>query len=192
MNASSFFLPQVSHKATLSVTERGTEAAASTFLEFVRYSWPSIVKVDRPFLIFILENSSGSILFMGKINNPTAMWRHKLGKWESWSQVSPWRPHHDVDFIFLFIAQHDIKYTINRLKIFENDAIILFNFTHRPWWDIIVSHLIFPYQCYLTDPCPSLIHPNLVSPARYTNVFRPLKETLLVNIIHHIIRKKMK
>ncbi|XP_078130756.1 alpha-1-antitrypsin homolog [Sander vitreus] len=61
------------HKALLSVTEMGTEAASSTILEMVPLSMPQSVKIDRPFLVFILENVTRSILFMGKISNPTAM-----------------------------------------------------------------------------------------------------------------------
>ena len=65
--------PQAAHKAALSVTEMGTEAAAVTIDELIMASLPPSVGIDRPFLAFILENSTGSILFMGKINNPTAM-----------------------------------------------------------------------------------------------------------------------
>ncbi|TDH00101.1 hypothetical protein EPR50_G00184080 [Perca flavescens] len=64
---------KASHKALLSVAEMGTEAASSTIFEVVFISMPWPVKVDRPFLVFILENVTGSILFMGKINNPTAV-----------------------------------------------------------------------------------------------------------------------
>ncbi|XP_038582104.1 alpha-1-antitrypsin homolog isoform X2 [Micropterus salmoides] len=64
---------KASHKAVLSVTEIGTEAAASTIVEIMFLSLPPSVAINRPFLAFILENSTGSILFMGKVNNPTAM-----------------------------------------------------------------------------------------------------------------------
>ncbi|XP_039980527.1 alpha-1-antitrypsin homolog [Xiphias gladius] len=64
---------KVSHKAVLSVDETGTEAAASTTIEVMPMSMPEIMTLNRPFLVFILEHSTGSILFMGKINNPTAM-----------------------------------------------------------------------------------------------------------------------
>ncbi|XP_059213193.1 alpha-1-antitrypsin homolog [Centropristis striata] len=64
---------KASHKAVLSVTEMGTEAAATSIMEFTMLSLPPSVRIDRPFLVFILEATSGSILFMGKINNPTAM-----------------------------------------------------------------------------------------------------------------------
>uniref|UniRef100_A0A672ZAS6 Serpin domain-containing protein n=1 Tax=Sphaeramia orbicularis TaxID=375764 RepID=A0A672ZAS6_9TELE len=64
---------KISHKAVLSVDETGTEAAAATTIEVMPMSMPEQMKLDRPFLVFILENSTRSILFMGKINNPTAM-----------------------------------------------------------------------------------------------------------------------
>ncbi|KAM9356321.1 alpha-1-antitrypsin homolog [Pholidichthys leucotaenia] len=64
---------KASHKTVLSVTETGTEAAAATFTEFMYLTLPPSITVDRPFLVFILESSTDSIMFMGKINNPTAM-----------------------------------------------------------------------------------------------------------------------
>ncbi|XP_070843514.1 alpha-1-antitrypsin homolog [Chaetodon trifascialis] len=66
-------LSKVSHKAVLSVDETGTEAAAATTLEIMPMSMPETIKLDRPFLLFILEHSTKSVLFMGKINDPTAM-----------------------------------------------------------------------------------------------------------------------
>lgn len=67
-----WFLPQVSHKAVLSVDETGTEAAAATTIEIMPMSLPESITVNRPFMLFIIEHSTKSILFMGKINNPTA------------------------------------------------------------------------------------------------------------------------
>lgn len=63
--------PQVSHRAVLNVNERGTTAAASTTIEVMPMSMPETLRLDRPFLVFILEDSTRSILFMGKVNNPT-------------------------------------------------------------------------------------------------------------------------
>ncbi|XP_033846920.1 alpha-1-antitrypsin homolog [Periophthalmus magnuspinnatus] len=60
-----------SHKAVLSVDETGTEAAAATTIEVMPMSMPERMILDRPFLSFILEHSTKSILFMGKISNPT-------------------------------------------------------------------------------------------------------------------------
>ncbi|XP_034006347.1 alpha-1-antitrypsin homolog isoform X1 [Trematomus bernacchii] len=64
---------KVSHQAVLSVDETGTEAAAATTIEVMPFSRPEVLRLDRPFLAFILEHSTKSILFMGKINDPTAM-----------------------------------------------------------------------------------------------------------------------
>ncbi|XP_010746356.1 alpha-1-antitrypsin homolog [Larimichthys crocea] len=62
---------KVSHQAMLSVDETGTEAAAATTIEIMPMRMPEVMKLDRPFLVFILEHGTRSILFMGKINNPT-------------------------------------------------------------------------------------------------------------------------
>ncbi|XP_041831111.1 alpha-1-antitrypsin homolog [Melanotaenia boesemani] len=64
---------KASHKATLSITEMGTEAAATNIFELVFFTLPLSVTINRPFLVFILENPTESILFMGKINNPMAI-----------------------------------------------------------------------------------------------------------------------
>ncbi|XP_022066035.1 alpha-1-antitrypsin homolog [Acanthochromis polyacanthus] len=64
---------KVSHQAVLSVDETGTEAAAATTVEIMPMSMPDIMELNRPFMIFILKHSTRSILFMGKINNPTAV-----------------------------------------------------------------------------------------------------------------------
>lgn len=63
---------KASHQAVLSVDETGTEAAAATTIEIMPMSMPININVNRPFLAFILEHSTRSILFMGKISNPTA------------------------------------------------------------------------------------------------------------------------
>ncbi|CAL1586097.1 unnamed protein product [Knipowitschia caucasica] len=62
---------KASHKAVLSVDETGTEAAAATTIEVMPMSMPERLSLNRPFLVFILEHSTKSILFMGKISNPT-------------------------------------------------------------------------------------------------------------------------
>nr|AAA73954.1 serine protease inhibitor [Cyprinus carpio] len=62
---------QVVHKAVLSVDEKGTEAAAATTIEIMPMSLPGTVMLNRPFLVLIVEDTTKSILFMGKITNPT-------------------------------------------------------------------------------------------------------------------------
>ncbi|KAG9283200.1 hypothetical protein AMEX_G1947 [Astyanax mexicanus] len=66
-------ISKVLHKAVLKVNEEGTEAAAATAVEIVLTSFQisEIMVLNRPFLVFILDSSTRSILFMGKINNPT-------------------------------------------------------------------------------------------------------------------------
>ncbi|XP_052391833.1 alpha-1-antitrypsin homolog [Carassius gibelio] len=62
---------RVVHKAVLSVDEKGTEAAAATTIEIMPMSLPDSVILNRPFLVLIVEDTTKSILFMGKITNPT-------------------------------------------------------------------------------------------------------------------------
>ncbi|KAI5609457.1 serine proteinase inhibitor, clade A, member 1 precursor, partial [Silurus asotus] len=61
---------KVLHKAILKVDEKGTEAAGSTTVEIVQRAMPVPIKINRPFLVFIVEEAVNSILFMGKIVNP--------------------------------------------------------------------------------------------------------------------------
>ncbi|MCX6832238.1 MAG: serpin family protein [candidate division Zixibacteria bacterium] len=62
----------VKHKTYVKVDEEGTEAAAVTSVEIgLTSTGPRIFIVNRPFLLVIHENHSGTILFMGKIVDPT-------------------------------------------------------------------------------------------------------------------------
>ncbi|MGE4586988.1 MAG: serpin family protein [Mangrovibacterium sp.] len=66
------FISKVIHKTYVEVNEEGTEAAAVTAVEMLNTSLPSEPEkidffVDRPFLFLIRENSTGVILFAGKI-----------------------------------------------------------------------------------------------------------------------------
>uniref|UniRef100_A0A8B9LNS2 Serpin domain-containing protein n=1 Tax=Astyanax mexicanus TaxID=7994 RepID=A0A8B9LNS2_ASTMX len=64
---------KVIHQAVLKVDEKGTEAAAVTTTRvLIPFSLPNTMNLNRPFLVFIVEDSTNTILFMGKINNPTA------------------------------------------------------------------------------------------------------------------------
>lgn len=63
----------VYHKAFISVDEKGTEASAGTVTAVSRSSRPTRsvdFVVDRPFVFYIRENHSGSILFMGIVRKP--------------------------------------------------------------------------------------------------------------------------
>jgi serpin B len=65
----------VKQKAVIEVNEEGSEAAAVTVVEMVYTTiqtepQPITFKANRPFLFAIKENSTGTVLFMGKIGNP--------------------------------------------------------------------------------------------------------------------------
>jgi serine protease inhibitor len=70
------FISRVLHKTFIEVNEEGTEAAAVTAVEIGETSYnpdePTVKYfiADHPFLFAIRENSSGTILFMGRVNLP--------------------------------------------------------------------------------------------------------------------------
>ncbi|MFK7934802.1 MAG: serpin family protein, partial [Saprospiraceae bacterium] len=64
---------EVIHKAFIEVDEVGTEAAAVTVVVIIETSVPALptVRADKPFLFVIRENQTNSILFMGRLSDPT-------------------------------------------------------------------------------------------------------------------------
>ncbi len=67
------FISKVVHKAFVAVDEEGTEAAAATGVGMLRGEPPKPVefKADHPFFFVIRDRNTGSILFMGRLFNPT-------------------------------------------------------------------------------------------------------------------------
>lgn len=65
------FISRVLHNTYIEVTEEGTEAAAVTVVEVENTLVPMIpvFQVNKPFLFVIRENSTGVILFIGKMGN---------------------------------------------------------------------------------------------------------------------------
>jgi len=68
-------ISKVIHKTYIDVNEEGTEAAAVTAVEIGVTSvgpggGPIMIRLDRPFLFAITENSSKSIIFIGKMMEP--------------------------------------------------------------------------------------------------------------------------
>ena len=67
------YISAVLHKAFVAVNEEGTEAAAATAVVMrakgVPLS-PPVFRADHPFVFLIRENSTGSILFLGRVANP--------------------------------------------------------------------------------------------------------------------------
>lgn len=67
------YVSHVLHKAFVDVNEEGTEAAAATaVVGRLKASMPLEFRADRPFLFLIRDLDSGSILFMGRVTDPTA------------------------------------------------------------------------------------------------------------------------
>jgi serine protease inhibitor len=66
------YIDKVKHKTFVEVDEEGTEAAAATSVQMALKGAPGfVIRVDRPFVFVIRENSSQTILFIGKIVEPT-------------------------------------------------------------------------------------------------------------------------
>jgi serpin B len=68
------FISAVIHKAFVEVNEEGTEAAAATGVVVGVTSIappPPIFKADHPFVFFIQDNASRSILFLGRVLDPS-------------------------------------------------------------------------------------------------------------------------
>ena len=67
-------ISKVIHKAIVEVNEDGTEAAAATAVISELTSGgkhvPQEFKCNRPFLFFIHDNKSHTILFMGRYSKP--------------------------------------------------------------------------------------------------------------------------
>jgi serine protease inhibitor len=67
-------ISRVIHQTFIDVQEEGTEAAAATIVEMRETSAGGdstpVFRVDKPFLYIIQENSTGAILFMGKVGKP--------------------------------------------------------------------------------------------------------------------------
>jgi len=68
------YISDVLHKATITVDEEGTEAAAATAVIIAMKSAPSdepiSLVIDRPFLFMIQHRPTGTILFMGRVTQP--------------------------------------------------------------------------------------------------------------------------
>ncbi|MEW5785193.1 MAG: serpin family protein [Bacillota bacterium] len=69
------FISEVKHKTFIEVNEVGTEAAAVTSVEMTLTAMPVDkfnMIVDRPFFFAIVDNQTGTILFMGAVSDPGA------------------------------------------------------------------------------------------------------------------------
>ena len=67
-------IQDVIHKAYVAVDEDGTEAAAASAVIVGTTALPSDtaeMKVDRPFLFLIRDNPTGTVLFLGRVSDPS-------------------------------------------------------------------------------------------------------------------------
>ncbi len=66
-------ISEIYHKAYIDVNEEGTEAAAATAIVMTASAaMPNQFVADHPFIFLIQDRSSGEILFMGRVMDPTA------------------------------------------------------------------------------------------------------------------------
>jgi serpin B len=76
MSDESLLISAILHKAFVLVDENGTEAAAATAVVMevtaAPADMPVEMTVDRPFLYVIYDQTSGAILFMGRVLNPAS------------------------------------------------------------------------------------------------------------------------
>jgi len=69
------YITAVIHKAFVEVNEEGTEAAAATGVVVGLKSAPMkplVFRADRPFVFLIRDRATGSVLFIGRVTDPTA------------------------------------------------------------------------------------------------------------------------
>ncbi|NXK05149.1 ZPI inhibitor, partial [Herpetotheres cachinnans] len=64
---------QIVQKAVIEVDEEGTEATVASGSEITAFTVPPVIKVDRPFLFMIFEETFKTLLFIGRVVDPTEM-----------------------------------------------------------------------------------------------------------------------
>ena len=70
------YIGSITHKTYVNVDEEGTEAAAATKIGMMEMSArapsrPIVFKADHPFMFVIQEKSTGAIIFMGRLSDPS-------------------------------------------------------------------------------------------------------------------------
>jgi len=70
------YVKDVLHRARVRVNLKGTEAAAATAVIMVLSAvieQPKIIKINKPFLFFLVEPDNNAILFAGSIVDPSSL-----------------------------------------------------------------------------------------------------------------------
>jgi serpin B len=75
--AEQLVISSVVHQANITVDEEGTEAAAATAVVMEATSLPApeepvVLTVDRPFTYWLRDTTTNTIVFMGRVNDPSA------------------------------------------------------------------------------------------------------------------------
>jgi serpin B len=65
------FLADMLHSAYIEVNEEGTEAGAATVQRHLAKSMSDVFQADHPFLFIVRESRSGTILFLGRVSDPS-------------------------------------------------------------------------------------------------------------------------
>jgi serpin B len=74
ISSESLMISKVIHQAFVDVNEAGTEAAAATAVVVMRASdagTPAVFKADHPFVFLLRDQRTGSILFLGRVTDPS-------------------------------------------------------------------------------------------------------------------------
>lgn len=69
--ARNLYVDSAVHEAVIEVNEQGTEAAGATGIGIGYMSLPPQVRADRPFLFMVVSHKTNSIVFMGKMADPS-------------------------------------------------------------------------------------------------------------------------
>uniref|UniRef100_G3WP43 Serpin family E member 3 n=1 Tax=Sarcophilus harrisii TaxID=9305 RepID=G3WP43_SARHA len=64
------YVSEAIHNARIEVLEDGTKASGTTALVLLRRSRTPFFKADRPFIFFLRESNTGSVLCIGRVTNP--------------------------------------------------------------------------------------------------------------------------
>ncbi|KAM9282902.1 LOW QUALITY PROTEIN: serpin E3 [Cariama cristata] len=65
------YISEALHKAEIEITEDGTKASGATAMVLLKRSRTPIFKADRPFMFFLRQANTGSVLFIGRVTNPS-------------------------------------------------------------------------------------------------------------------------
>eukprot|EP01026_Neomeris_dumetosa_P029514 TRINITY_DN2392_c0_g1_i13.p1 TRINITY_DN2392_c0_g1~~TRINITY_DN2392_c0_g1_i13.p1 ORF type:complete len:426 (-),score=42.69 TRINITY_DN2392_c0_g1_i13:422-1699(-) len=79
--AEGLYISDSFHKAKITVTEEGREAAAASavLVNFESVTFSEEIKVDRPFVFLIVNKAASTVTFIGRVNDPSLGMATKIG-----------------------------------------------------------------------------------------------------------------